>query len=312
MTRTMPLPKNAPAVVAVVLNWNGFADTQKCVASLQQIDYANFEIVIVDNGSTDGSAEKLRQAFPHLKIIRLQKNLGYAAGNNAGIKFALAQGAAYILVINNDVVAEKDFLSPMVELAERMPEIGVVTCKVCYLSNPKQIYAAGGTFSRWLCTGINDLQWQFDDPERNIKDREREISFAPGCLMLIRSVVFERAGLLDERFFLYVEDLEFSRRVGNHFRMIYTPRGKVYHKSGAGTSWASYTPTYLYYHTRNRLWVFRNDALLYRAYVFLFSLMNALAKTLVLWQRKPADSRQRIRALWRGFRDGVSQSQSSS
>lgn len=305
----MPLPDtNAPAVVAVVLNWNGFADTQKCVASLQQIDYPNFEIVVVDNGSTDDSAEKLTQAFPHLKFIRLQQNRGYAAGNNAGIKFALAQGAQYVLVINNDVVVEKKFLSPMVELAERMPEVGVVTCKVCYLSNPKQIYAAGGTFSRWLCTGINDLQWQLDNSEQNVTDREREISFAPGCVLLIRRAVFERVGLLDERFFLYVEDLEFSRRVNLHFRMFYTPQGKIYHKSGAGTSWVSYTPTYLYYHTRNRLWAFKNDPLIYRAYVFLFSLMNALAKTLVLWQRNPDDTRPKIRALWRGFRDGVSQS----
>jgi GT2 family glycosyltransferase len=117
--------------------------------------------------------------------------------------------------------------------------------------------------------------------------------------------------LFDEKFFLYVEDLEFSRRVSAQFRMFYTPQGKVYHKSGAGTGWASYTPTYLYYHTRNRLWASQADARLYRFYVLLFTLLNATAKSLMLLLNVECNAPSRIQskiiALWRGVKDGLRQ-----
>jgi GT2 family glycosyltransferase len=295
-----------PRVAVVVLNWNGYEDTAACVISLQQATYANLQIILVDNGSTDGSAEKLERTFPGLTLIKLAQNGGYAAGNNAGIRAALAQAADYILVLNNDTTVEKGFLNPMVQAAERDPAIGIVTCKVYYRSEPNRIYAAGGTFKRWLCTGINDRQWEIDVQGANHQESEREITFAPGCAQLIRRSVFEKIGLLDERFFLYFEDLEFSRRVNESFRLIYVPGAGIYHKSGAGTKWASYTPTYLYYHTRNRLWVFKEEPWFYRAYVLGFTVLNALAKTLVIiHSRQDNGLRGRIRAIWRGVKDGV-------
>jgi GT2 family glycosyltransferase len=263
----------------------------------------------VDNGSSDGSAARLEKTFPALPIIKLSQNTGYAAGNNAGIKAALAQGAVYILVLNNDTIVDKDFLRPMLAAAERDTAIGVVTCKVYYQSEPNRIYAAGGTFRRWLCTGVNDQQRVVDAANANHDENEREITFVSGCVMLIRRSVFEKVGLLDERFFLYFEDLEFSRRVSKYFRLVYVPEGTIYHKSGAGTNWSSYTPTYLYYQTRNRLWAFQNETLVYRTYVLGFTVLNALAKSCVLLysyrKNKINGLQDRIRAIWRGVKDGL-------
>ncbi len=293
-----------PSIFAVVLNWNGYEDTAKCLVSLRQATYPNLKIVLVDNGSTDGSAEKLERSFPEIATLKLPHNGGYAAGNNAGIRFALKNGADYVLVLNNDVVVDKNFIQPMLELLERKPAAGIVTCKVYYELEPQRIYSAGGTFSLWLCTGVNDFQGQISNAFHSSQEREREVTFIPGCVFLARRAVFEKIGMMEEKFFLYFEDLEFSRRVRERFKLFYTPRGTIYHKSGAGTGWAYYTPTYLYYHTRNRFWVFRDDPAVYRLYVFLFTFLNALAKTLaiVLTFRQPTE---RISALWRGVKDGV-------
>jgi len=296
-------PVAVPSVIAVVLNWNGYDDTVQCVSSLQQAHYSNLQIILVDNGSTDGSTTRLEQAFPALTLIKLSENTGYAAGNNAGIKAALARGADYVLVINNDTTVEKKFLQPMVDAAERDITAGVVTCTVNYQAEPDRIYAAGGQFKRWLCTGVNANQREIFAEQ---SAREREVSFISGCVMLVRRSVFEKCGLLDERFFLYFEDLEFSRRANKNFRLLYVPGAKIYHKSGAGTKWASYTPTYLYYHTRNRLWAFKNDFWFYRIYVFGFTILNALAKTLVvIYSHRGHSLRDRIQAIWRGVKDGL-------
>ena len=151
------------------------------------------------------------------------------------------------------------------------------------------------------------LQGKMDNSTIAKKDREREITFVPGCVFLARGAVFEKIGMLDEKFFLYFEDLEFSRRARQHFQLFYAPEGTIYHKSGAGTGWVSYTVTYLYYHTRNRLWVFREDSAIYRIYVFFFTFLNALAKTLALLlaSRLERQTQRKISALWRGVKDGI-------
>ena len=144
-------------------------------------------------------------------------------------------------------------------------------------------------------------------PSRRCEE-ECEIDYVCGVLLLVRREVFERVGLMDDRFFMYFEDVEFSRRVLTQFRMMYTPRGIAYHKSGGGKGWKSYTELYLYYHTRNRFWVFAGDPLYYRAYVTLFTLANVLAKAgiiLMNYAREPEVNKKRLRAVVRGVADGL-------
>lgn len=291
-----------PLVIAVVLNWNGFEDTVKCVQSLQKVQYSNLDIIIVDNASTDGSYEKLREQFPNISLLRRSLNGGYAAGNNDGIRVALQRDAAYVLLINNDVAVENDFLLPMIECAKQDSSIGIVTCKAFLQSDPTRIYCTGGSINRWRCSGI--------DLPSSLQGTECDVTYISGCVLLVKREVFETVGLLDEKFFMYFEDFEFSRRAGKQFRLCYTPKGVVYHKSGAGTGWDQYTATYLYYHTRNRFWVFRHDSLFYRIYVAMFGIANALAKSVVILVKAFGKSnrtipRKELNALWCGMRDGL-------
>ncbi len=302
-------PSAVPLVVAVVLTWNEYAETAECLRSLANATYPRLEVILVDNASDDGSGERLRGEFGGIRTIRLSENRGYSAGNNAGIRSAMERGADYILIMNNDVAVTPDFLEPLVEVAGRAPENGLVTGKVYYKSDPTKIYSAGGYISLWKCSGVNGRQWE-REAEPDPSEGESEISFANGCLVLVRRSVFEECGLLAEHFFLYFDDIEFSRRVAPKFKMFYTPLSRVYHRSGAGVGWGSYTTTYLYHHTRSRVLAFRDDGPGYRTYVLLFTLANVLVKSAVItalhiMEGRPRAAGEKVSSLWRGLVDGI-------
>ncbi|MEM2786130.1 MAG: glycosyltransferase family 2 protein [Candidatus Nitrosotenuis sp.] len=295
-----------PIVFAVVLNYNGAEDTKECVNSLQRCGYPNLNIVLVDNASPDGSAAVLARTFPNLPLIRQRTNGGYSAGNNAGIRYAMENKADYVLIINHDVVVEPGFLEPMVSMMERESDIGVINPKLFYRSHPDDIFSAVSEFSYWRCTGRNIGS---NRAALRSTTLECEVSNICGAALLVRSKVFEVVGLFDERFFMYFEDVEFSRRVRQKFRLAYTARSVGYHKSGGGKGWRNYTELYLYYHTRNRFLVFNDAIWLYKIYVSLFTTMNSIAKSILIFQNvlhNKERTKDQLTALWRGWKDGIS------
>ena len=259
----------------------------------------------MDNASTDSSGLGLARAFPSIPLLQQSQNMGYAGGNNAGIRFALGQGAEYVLIINNDVVVEPGFLESLLSVGTRLVNVGVSTGLVYYQEQDHRIFSAAGSFSYLLCTGVN--KGSRIAPSRRAS-KECLTKFACGVLMLVRREVFETVGLFDESFFMYFEDVEFSRRVLKHFNIAFTPSAVAYHKSGGGTKMRDYTPLYLYYHTRNRIWTFRKDVALYRLYVIGFTMLNVVFKSIVLATNVVSDRKraaEQITALWKGLRDGV-------
>jgi GT2 family glycosyltransferase len=292
-----------PSVTAVVLNYNGCEDTIRCLSSLKEVKFPNLKIVIVDNGSVDESVQKFEKAFSSIPLLRRVVNAGYAAGNNAGIKYALDHNADYILIINNDATVEPDFLNHLVEYAEKNPKVGVLNARV-FFPGANEIFSAAGRFNKFLCTGQNKGGMRVKKNETEII---KKVDYVCGVLMLIRSEVFRNVGLLDEKYFMYFEDLEFSRRVLKKYEMAYIPQSIAYHKSGGGKGWHSYTPLYLYYHTRNRILVFQEDMFLYRVYVWIFTLINSIAKSAVILLKLidgPRRTKDQLKALWQGFIDG--------
>jgi GT2 family glycosyltransferase len=262
-------------------------------------------IILVDNGSSDMSGERLKNEFPNLVAILLNQNTGYAGGNNVGIRYALEHGAEYVLVINNDVVVDKGFLNPMVEVAENRPEVGIVLCTVFFQSSPYEIFSAAGKMNLWLCTGVNKGHYinYFHD-----QDKACFTDYACGVLMLMRKNMLVTKGLLNERYFMYFEDVEYSRRISSKYKIAYTPLGRAYHKSGGGKGWRNYTELYLYYHTRNRLWTFQNDPVVYYIYVIIFTLFNSIMKSCFIMTNIVNDKskcRSQLIALWRGLKDGI-------
>jgi len=228
-----------PLVFIVIVNWNGRQVTLDCLASLREISYTNFKTVVVDNASIDGSAEVIRTAFPEVVLLEMQRNLRFARGTNAGIRYALQQDAEMVLLLNNDTTVDREFLSHMVGRMRSDREIGMVAPKIYYHNDPDRVWFAGGKVSMWTGTmrhvGIREKdRGQFDAP--------MEIEYASGCCILTHREVIDRVGLLDESFYMYTEDADWSMRTRHlGYKIMYEPRAKVWHKlsvsAGGHLSW---------------------------------------------------------------------------
>ncbi len=238
----------SPRVLILILCYNGVADTLACLESLQRVEYPSFDILALDNASSDGTPEAVRARFPQVTVIENGANLGFAAGNNVGLRYALRHGYDYALLLNNDTEVAPDFLTRLVEVAESDPTVGAVGPTITYYERPDLIWSAGGMID-WkrgvavMRTNEVDIG-QYREPA--------EVDFVTGCALLVKRAALERAGLLDERFFMYFEETEWCvriRRAG--FRILHVPQSRVLHKIPLN---ARFDKEYLaYYMTRNRL-----------------------------------------------------------
>jgi GT2 family glycosyltransferase len=213
--------KKHPKVFIIVLNYNGRDVLKKCLTSVFKTDYPNSEIILVDNNSSDGSLEMAKANFSKAIFIKNEENLGFAAGNNVGIKFALERAADFVLILNNDVIVEKNFLTQLVDSVAENEKIGLAS-PVIFDGQTKEVWFSGGYIDWWRVKTIH---------EKNIRTENFFNSiFITGCAMLIRAEVFQRAGLLDEHFFLYWEDADFclkARKAG--FQNVVVSSSWAYH-----------------------------------------------------------------------------------
>ncbi len=259
-------------VAAVVLNHRRADDTIACVRSLLASEGGAPEIIVVDNGSGDGSAERIAREFPSIVLIRNSENLGYAGGNNVGIKAALAGGASHVLVLNNDCTVAPDALGALLDAA-RGSGAGIVSPKVLDALSPGVIQYAGYRNLHYIAQGIPVGEGEAD---RGQYDMERELDAAPGCALLLSRRLCEEVGLFDEQFFSYSEELDLCRRARRAgLRILYAPRARVRHRKAATLGEGS--PGHLYYLTRGRL-IYARKHLGWPAFLLLFLPYFAAAK----------------------------------
>lgn len=220
-----------PKVCMIILNWNGFEVTVDCLNSILGIDYSNYKIVLVDNGSIDGSVTKLNGLYNNgvIDILPLNENHGFTGGNNIGIEYAKNKyNPDYFLLINNDTTVEKPFLKEMVQAAESSVNCYAVVPKIFYFGNKNIIWNAGGKTNR--LTGIVD-EYGKNQPDGEQYNSKKEVSFMSGCCALIKSEAIKNIGVLDDRFFAYSEDTDYSIRILNSkHTIVYAPKAVIYHK----------------------------------------------------------------------------------
>ncbi|MGO9386753.1 MAG: glycosyltransferase family 2 protein [Methanobacterium sp.] len=308
-----------PSVSIIVLNWNGWEDTIECLESLYKIDYDNFNILIIDNNSEDDSIKKIKdycngtlnissnetvvkpiqvlefnnnESKPvntvsglfsdlpsnrKLIIIKNNKNYGYAGGNNVGIIYSFNLfNPNYIMILNNDTIVNKDFLMELVNFADINEGIGVIGPKIYYYNNSNIINSAGGVIKWRLGIGVNIGIGENDTGQFN------EVNYVDcllGACILIKSNVIEKIGLLDEKFFLLLEETDFCYRAKiAGFKICYYPKSIIYHKEGFS---GKINPLILYYMHRNKLLFFRKHQTfikicLFTFYVSLTTIINLL------------------------------------
>ncbi len=235
-----------PHVSIVILNWNGLADTRECLHSLQNIDYPNYHVIVVDNGSDNAEAAALQSEFgDYIHLIAKETNLGFSGGMNAGIRHALAQAAAYVLLLNNDTTVEPAFLSEMVAAAETRRDSAALCPKTMFYDQPGVIYSTGGTYNLW--TGSANQVGRGQPDSGQFENFERR-GYADGVCTLMPRRALERVGLLDEDYFSYWEETDWcarAREVG--LRCYYVPSAKIRHKAKRSQS-----PTNAFYYRYRR------------------------------------------------------------
>jgi hypothetical protein len=216
-----------PGVHVIVLNRNGQAHNKDCIDSLKRSHYANLKIWLVDNASDDGSPDWVEANYADVTVVRSGGNLGWSGGNNAGIRRALAAGADYLWILNNDVEVEPDCIPNLIHMAESGGRPAIVGPRIYYYQPRDEVWFEGGEVS------LKDLKSEHCSNERfrRLPMNERYIS---GCALMVRREVFDRIGIIDERYFIYYEDTDFClRAAAAGFGIDVEMSAIMYHKVGS-------------------------------------------------------------------------------
>jgi len=368
---------NKPKLAILILNWNGWKDTIECLESVFRISYPNYQVVVIDNGSTDGSIEKIKawaegkqealtpeathplydlshppvkKPIPYIEynrkeaeaggnpelenslminskthlqtnpnnslnpttkypliLIQTGANLGFAGGNNVGIRYALKRRFDYVLLLNNDTVVDKNFLLNMIIYNHR--KVGIIGCKIYYYDNPYKIWYAGGS-SKITLKIVPKVYGQGEIDQRKCNkikyDKIKKISFVSGAVMLIKSDLFKNIGLLDESFFLGREDYDFCKRVVKEgYQLLYIPNAIVWHKVGKSKKGGqALVRLYLGYKTNiiyMKKWLPKP---LWLLWLLLYSIYGLTVSSLYKSRKIEVNKKEHMYVIWLALKDG--------
>jgi hypothetical protein len=257
-------PSEKPAVSVIVPNWNGMRFVGMCLDSLAQLLFEKFEVIVVDNGSVDGSREMIEEKYPWVRLLKMPDNMGFAIACNEGIK---ASNAEYVVLLNNDIEVAPDWLSELYEGMERHPECGMGTTKMMFLDNREVFYNTGDLFHSWSSGGGRG-QGEKDNGQYNEEDYVFGACAGAG---IYRKELFQQIGLFDEDFFIFAEDVDLNMRSQlQGLKAVYLPKSKVFH---IGTATVGlYSDRYVYLCKRNDIWVFIKNYSLKMYFKYLYSI----------------------------------------
>jgi len=288
-----------PFVVVLVLAWNRREDTLRCLESLQRLTYPRYRLLLVDNGSNDGTLAAVAERFPEVKCIANPRNLGFAAGCNVGLRHALAQGADCVFIANNDTVVAPDLLDQVVAAAAPA-DVGMVAPLIYYEADPRRIWSAGA--------GRNPLTLEMSGNLRGRPDMDNwpdviEREYLVGCGLLLKRELLERVGLFDPRFFMYYEDMDLCLRArAAGLRLLVAPRARMWHRVAVSSGGAD-APAERYWMARASVQFFRKHVHGLRWLIVAPYRAGSAVKTVIrLVSRGRREAAQAyLRGLWDGW-----------
>lgn len=244
----------------VILTYNSQTVIKACLASIKKATYPQLEIVVVDNNSSDQTVTTIKKSFPTMHIIKNKKNLGYAAGNNIGIRYLQKKHCDYILLLNPDTIIKPNLVNELLQPFLNDKKIGIVGCMITYVNKPNVIWFAGGYFNRWFCFTRHPLM------DKNVNETNVNsgvVDFITGACMMLRTQMINKTKLLPEEYFLYFEDAFFCeemRQMGYNSYLVAKPLVLHHVSTATGKSGSNdMTPLRAYYYARNPLMYIKNN-----------------------------------------------------
>ncbi len=288
------------ALVAIVVNWNGGDANLRCLASLVAHGVQEEHVVFVDNGSTDGSVERVRAAYPKVTLLSNADNRGYGDATNQGMQHALDAGAELLFLVNNDVVLEEETLPGLLAELERRPEVGIVGPRLAYFADPSLLWSVGGrmTYRQNLSLLIGHRS-----PDGPAFQATREVDYVAGCALLVRASVVREIGLLEGDYFAYHEDLEFCLKAKEAGHAVVAVGGVRALHDAHSTTGGGYNPRRKYMMGVNTVWFLRRHGT--PARWLSFFVFDVLTLPLVLAYRATRGEGGAVLAKARGTWDGL-------
>lgn len=293
---------DAASVAVVVLSWNGRDDTLACLRSLEAASYPRLTVMCVDNGSVDGSADAVAAEHPDVRLVRLDRNLGFAGGMNTGIRAALASGADYVLTLNNDTTVEPGFVEPLVVALRSDGSASAACAQILFADDPPRVWYGG---ARWRPRrGYQGRHLRYGRPPLPRSDPPYTTDRACAAAMLVPRRVLEQVGAFDDDLFAYAEDLDWSLRArARGLHALVVPASLVRHRVSAATGGHASAAS-IYYALRNGIVVAERHAPLGWVGTRLRRL-EALAASVVQTLLFSPSRRRALGAAWRGWRDAA-------
>lgn len=286
--------KQNPLVSIITINYNQIEVTMDLLGSLRKINYREIEIIVVDNASPVGNPDTLKEAYPEIQLIKSKKNLGFAGGNNLGIRQA---NGKYLFFINNDTIVPENIIEPLVDRLEKSPEIGMISPKIKFHWNPELVQYAG--YTKMNPFTIRNFSIGYHEPDGPKFDKPGETESIHGAAMMVPREVIRKAGLMPEIYFLYYEEqdwVQMIKRAG--YKIFYEPKSYILHKESVSTGKNS--PLKTYYIARNRLvYTRRNYSGLNLFISILYQFFIAAPKNILLYLATLKT--QHFKAYWRAL-----------
>jgi GT2 family glycosyltransferase len=267
-----------PLVSIISINYNAPEVTAEMLRSLRGVTYPKIEIIIVDNASTKGDVDQLKEDFPEIILIKSSENLGFAGGNNLGIRKSKGE---FILLLNNDTEVDSGFLEPLINKFQSDQSIGAISPKIYFYHIPNMIQFAGISPINKFTT--RNTGWGFAKMDEGQFDEDKESYFAHGAAMLVSREVIKKVGLMAEIFFLYYEEMDWGQRIRDAgYKIFYVHNSVVYHKESVSTGIES--PLKTYYMNRGRIIYMRRNVKGFDLLIaFLYQNFIAIPKNLVFY-----------------------------
>ena len=300
---------NQPKVSVITLNWNGLENTIECLESLKKINYPNYEVIVVDNGSEGNDAQVLEEKFgDYIHLIKNDKNYGISSANNIAIRHALnISNPDYLLLLDNDTVVDPEFLTEMVKVAEADPAIGIAAAKIYYYDEPDRLQFVSGKIDFWRgdLIGMRGVERVLGRKEidRGQHDSIKEVEQVGFWCALFKRRSVESIGLFDERYFYTWEGPDYCLRTWKAgYKIVYIPKARVWHKGQSANKLDGFIE---YYNPRNRFKFMRQYATRwqYRSFVIYFFAVHFWLATAyyLIWHRRP----RVLLSFYKGVRDGL-------